>query len=77
MLELCFRKNINALSGFLSSAAGMHSWNIIFTLNLTPYQTRTHLHFKLSNLGRKKWGRKNLQLQYVFLLVNMMYFAQG
>lgn len=58
MLELSFRKSINVLSGFLSSTAGMHSWNIIFTLNLTSYQTRTHLHFKLSNLGWKKWGRE-------------------
>lgn len=35
LLAPCFRKSINALSVFLSSAAGMHSWKIIFTLNLT------------------------------------------
>lgn len=64
LLAPCFRKSINALSVFLSSVAGMHSWKIIFTLNLTSF-TRHGYIFTSRYAG---WGKVKLHSSiYLFI----------
>lgn len=68
-LAPCFRKSINALSVFLSSATGMHSWKIIFTLNLTSF-TR---HGYICTSRYAGWGKWNPIALFIYLFLIIMY----
>lgn len=75
LLFFCLFVSARALipyRGFLSSAAGMHCWKIIFTLDLTSYKA---LHAGQFKTEKVEWG--NPQLQYVLFKRKYDAFSPG
>lgn len=70
LLAPCFCKSIKALSVFLSSAAGMHSWKLIFTLNLTSF-TR-HGHFKVCRMRKSEILYRSLSISLLNIMLSIV-----